>query len=358
MWQIHWSFAVPAAAVVDESCKLTRLVANPGAVGLVNGVLRKAATTPLSLPRRDFALRHALIPELGGLLKSWFGESRAEDIMEAFAKPPPLTIRVRDSFIDDDPQVKLSVGAFFPQARIIEELPTPLERLRAFADGSFYVQGEGAMLAGHLVDAKAAQRALDVCAAPGGKTAQLAEQVGPTGQVVARDIHPARVRLIGQNMRRLRLDNVLVQTGDAAIPLPQDRRGFDRVLVDAPCSGLGQLANRPELRFRMTYEQIRSLPPLQMTILQASAEAVRLGGRLIYSTCTINPAENEGVVQAFLEKNGHSFRAYDLSSLLPPRLTSLDSSIFEQAKNGSLTLLPDKVDCEGFFIAALERITD
>lgn len=358
MWQIRWSFAVPAAAVVDESCKLTRLVANPGAVGLVNGVLRKASTKTLSLPQRDFALRHALIPELGGLLKSWFGEKRAEDIMEAFAKPPPLTIRVRDSFIDDDSQIELSAGAFFPQARTVKELSAPLERLQAFIDGSFYVQGEGAMLAGHLVDAKTGQHALDVCAAPGGKTAQLAEQVGPTGQVVARDIHPARAELIEQNMKRLKLDNVLIQISDAAVAHPQDRRKFDRVLVDAPCSGLGQLANRPELRFRMTYEQIRSLPPLQMSILKAAAKAVRLGGRLIYSTCTINPTENEGVVQSFLAEHADSFRAYDLSDLLPLRLARADSAIVEHAKNGYLTLLPDKVDCEGFFIAALERITD
>lgn len=359
VWQIHCSYSSPVPAVVDEACKLVRKVANEGAVRLVNAVLRKVAAEPWTFPNRPVGLSWGLIPELAGLFVKWFGKERTDSIMRAFDEPAPLTVRLRSDF---DFENNLASGtfeakeaAFMPSARTILLKSGSVEDLPGFADGKIYVQGEGAMLAGHLVAGEPGQRVLDICAAPGGKSFYAADQVGPTGTVIARDNHPSRVELIRENAQRLRLNNVEAQLHDATIPKAEDAYAFDRVIADVPCSGLGQLANRPELRWRMSYEQIQVFPPLQLSILKVAAQAVRLGGRLIYSTCTVNPQENESVVAEFLAEYESEFSRVDISTLLPQKLLDADPLFKQTAINGEITLLPDAVNCEGFYIAVMER---
>ena len=338
--------------------ELTRAAVHAGAVGLVNGILRAATRRPLLIKPKEFALQHSLIPELAGLLKTWFGTERAAAVMEGFADPPPLTVRIRPGFTCSEALCRVRPGLFHPEARRLELLQGSISRLPGFAEGTFYVQSEGSILAGSLVAAAAGQRALDVCAAPGGKTCQMAEQVGPTGVVIARDVHPAHLDLVRENAARLNLPNILTQTADATVTRAEDAAGFDRVLADVPCSGLGRLATRPELRFRMTYETIISLYPLQQAVLAAAARAVKVGGRLIYSTCTINPYENEKQVERFLASEGKRFRRVDLTPLLPPGVVERDPVIADTAKDGHLTLLPDRFPGEGFFVSVAERIAE
>lgn len=357
-WQLAWSVNPSPPAICDEACKLIRTVAHPGAVALVNGVLRALNREPVCLPKGNLGLKYGLISELAGLFKKWFG-SEADAVLAAFDRQTDLTVRVRpgsdlpETWTDSD--AVFEAGVFMPAARRVRLGAVPVNRLTDFESGRIAVQGEGSMLAVHWMALQPGQRALDVCAAPGSKTAQMADAVGPSGSVTAQDLHPHRAALIEENLKRLHIDWAHAVCGDASGVLNPGWAGaFDAVLADVPCSGLGQLGNRPELRFRMTYDRIQELLPLQQIILCRAAEAVKPGGRLVYSTCTLNPEENERQIERFLDARPDFFPA-DARPLLPARLAAFDPVLTESARQGWITVRPDRHACEGFFAAALVR---
>ena len=266
VWELTESYESNVAAICDQACNLTKKVANRGAVGLVNGVLRALIRKPVILPKKDLGLQFGLIPELAGLFKKWFGDEAAE-LLKAFDQQTNLTVRLRDPALPENWQEEestFSPASFMPEGRFVHLKSNTIADLPSFKNGSIMVQGEGAMLAGSLHGLRSGNCALDACAAPGSKTIQLADAVGLSGQVIAQDIHPVRLQRIKDHLHRCNVHNVELMERDATQPIPSEWTGmFDAVLVDAPCSGLGQLGNRPELRFRMTYEQIQSLYPLQ-----------------------------------------------------------------------------------------------
>lgn len=360
-WQLAWSAHPSPPAICDEACKLVRAVAHPGAVGLVNGVLRALSREPAKLPPDHLGLTYGLSPELAGRFKQWFG-SEAGAVLAAFDRQTDLTVRVRPgadlpaAWTDSDSGAAFEAGAFMPAARRVRLGAVPVHRLADFEAGRIAVQGEGSMLAVHWMALEPGQRALDVCAAPGSKTVQMADAVGPGGAVTAQDIHPHRVALIEAQLKRLGIHWADAVCGDAAgAPNAAWDAAFDAVLADVPCSGLGQLGNRPELRFRMTDARMQELLPLQQAILCRAADAVKPGGRLVYSTCTLNPEENEGQVERFLRVRPY-FVPADARALLPARLTAADPTLIESARRGRITVRPDRHACEGFFAAALVRI--
>jgi 16S rRNA (cytosine967-C5)-methyltransferase len=193
----------------------------------------------------------------------------------------------------------------------------------------FWPQSRGSQLAGLAVGSRPGERTLDLCAAPGGKATQL------EGEVVAVELHPGRARELEENCRRLGADNVTVVNADAT-QLPPELTGFDRVLVDAPCSGLGVLASRPDLRWRA-----EPLPELQFELLRAAAERVKPGGTILYAVCTINPEENEAVV--------------DASGLVPQPLGDEWPQFRHPRRPEFLLTLPHVHKTSGFFIARLQR---
>ncbi len=359
VWELLWSNNQNKAAVTNEACLLAEATANRGAVSLVNAVLRGILREPVNLPTGDLGIRTGLIPELAGLFKKWYGET-APALLEALALPPPLVVRARPG-VGVKTGVPTAGGAvfkpahFMPQAYFLELGECSVAELPAFKAGEITVQGEASMLPATLSGLTAGGLAWDMCAAPGSKTLQLAEQVGPTGLVIAGDIHVSRLGLLQKNRERFRLAQIKLLEHDATAPLPAgltDR--VDAVLTDVPCSGLGRLASRPELRFRMTYDKITGLYPLQHQILCRAGEAVRPGGRLIYSTCTLNPAENEEQVEVFLTEH-KDFEALDITDLLPQALLDIDPLLQQTAECGRVTLSPDRHGCEGFFVAVMER---
>ena len=203
------------------------------------------------------------------------------------------------------------------------------------------------MLAAQAVQARPGMQILDACAAPGGKTCLMAEQMGTSGRVHAWDVHAHRVALIRAAALRLGLDNVRPAERDARKPADGMKLMMDAVLVDAPCSGLGVIAEKPDIKYRKTEEELGALPPLQLEILSACAEAVKVGGLLVYATCTILPAENREVVAAFLANHPNYEPDNDdgwLPEALRPRLT-----------DGMLQILPHRDNMDGFFIARLRR---
>ena len=214
-----------------------------------------------------------------------------------------------------------------------------------FEEGLVMPQSRASMLVARAVDPRPGERVLDLCAAPGAKTTHLAALMRGEGEVVAVESRPGPRRGDRRERRAARAAAVQVRVGDASEP--GFGTGYDRVLVDPPCSDLGTLQSRPDARWRKTAEQVEGLRSLQGRILDAAAPAVGPGGRLVYSTCTISAAENERQVQEFLGSHAN-FRVCDLTTW-QPRLATADASGFIQT-------LPHRDGTDGFFVAALERV--
>ena len=279
---------VAAHAAVNESVELVRAAGLERAVKFTNAVLRRLGlglrelveSLPEGTPE-EAALRHSYPDWVGQVWWRDLGEDGARALMRAQNEPPERAVRLNP----------LRRGPVEGQAD--PEIPgaVRVERVdeRELAAGFVWPQSRGSQLAGLAVGAQEGERVLDLCAAPGGKATQLAALAA---EVVAVEKHPGRARELEENVKRLGATNVRVLNADA-LALPEDLTGFDRVLVDAPCSGLGVLAARPDLRWRG-----RPLPELQRDLLRVAAERARPGGTVVYSVCTINADENEAVVDA------------------------------------------------------------
>ncbi|MBC7765832.1 MAG: methyltransferase domain-containing protein, partial [Hyphomonadaceae bacterium] len=220
-----------------------------------------------------------------------------------------------------------------------------LERTKAFEQGLFYMQDEASMLVAQALDPQKGQKILDVCAAPGGKATFLAQLMADSGTVTAWDIHAHKMALIEQNAKRLGLHHVTAQTHDAT-ELDKTLVGqYDGVLVDAPCSGLGIIRRKPDIKWHKNLEDLNTILAVQRKILTTSAHYVKPGGVLVYSTCTIEKEENEGMIEKFLQTH-IAFERCDISALFPNKST---------AKEGFVTLYPHTDDTDGFFIAKMRR---
>jgi 16S rRNA (cytosine967-C5)-methyltransferase len=229
---------------------------------------------------------------------------------------------------------------------VVLEQPYDVHRSRLFDRGAFMPQSRASMLVAHAVDPPPGARVLDLCAAPGAKTTHLAALMGDEGQIVAVDREPSRARAIGANCRRLGVSCVEALAADARGQ--SFGRDFDRVLVDPPCSDLGTLQSRPDARWRKRPSQLAELAATQREILEAAAAALRPGGRLVYSTCTVHAVENERQIEGFLADH-REFSVLDLSHAYPEGATAA-------ADQGSfLQTLPSHHGTDGFFIAALRR---
>jgi 16S rRNA (cytosine967-C5)-methyltransferase len=218
----------------------------------------------------------------------------------------------------------------------------------AFNRGLYSVIGQSSMVACDAIGVKNGWRVLDSCAAPGGKSCYIAELMSGTGRVVALDIHEHRVKLIDAYAHRLGLDNVRPRVADAAEKRDDMFEYFDAAIVDAPCTGLGVLRNKPDIKYNLSERSLEDLPQLQLKILEAAADAVKPRGVLVYCTCTVLRAENEDVVSAFLQKHPE-YQLKGLESLVPDKLK-------EHVQDGMLRILPERDDMDGFFIARMEKV--
>ncbi|HZB35102.1 MAG TPA: transcription antitermination factor NusB [Gaiellaceae bacterium] len=315
-YELAFLGGVPPRASVNEAVELARASGAGRATGLVNAVLRRVSeqvrklldALPASTPQ-EAALKHSYPDWVAETWWREWGAGEALELMRFQNEPAETAVRV--------------VGT--GEARVVERIePDWLER------GLVWPQSRGSQVAGLSVGAAAGERVLDLCAAPGGKATQLAERAG---EVVAVELHPGRARELEENAQRLGAHNVTVVNADAR-ELPADLTGFDRALVDAPCSGLGVLASRPDLRWRA-----QPLPELQLELLRVAAERVRPGGAITYSVCTIAAAENEQVVEA--------------SGLEVEPLGELWPEFAHPRRPEFLLTLPHKHHTSGFFIARL-----
>jgi 16S rRNA (cytosine967-C5)-methyltransferase len=275
-YQLGYLGGVPRYAAVNESVELVRRAKLERAVPFTNAVLRRVADGIAglidSLP--EGPLKHSYPDWIWDVWRRDLGEEQALELMRAQNDSPETVVRLVRGEIDGEPT---DIPGAWRVARVDEE---------ALAEGRVWPQSRGSQLAGLCVGSQPRDRTLDLCAAPGGKATMLA------GEVVAVEVNEARARELEENIKRLGAQNVRVVHADGRA-LPADLTGFDRALVDAPCSGLGVLAARPDLRWRA-----RPLPELQLELLQAAAVRVRPGGTVVYSVCTVNAHESEAVVDA------------------------------------------------------------
>jgi len=275
-YQLAYAEGIPPHAAVNESVELVRRARLERAVAFTNAVMRRLAGGIRelidSLP--DGPLKHSYPDWIAEVWTRDLGADAALALMHVQNEPPETVVRL----VRGDPSGE---PTDIPGAYRVDRVDE-----RALAEGRVWPQSRGSQLAGLVVAAREGERTLDLCAAPGGKATQLA------GEVVAVEIHEGRARELQENVRLLGAENVTVVNADARA-LPPELTDFDHVLVDAPCSGLGVLAGRPDLRWRA-----QPLPELQLELLRAAAERLRPGGTIVYSVCTMNADENEAVVEA------------------------------------------------------------
>jgi 16S rRNA (cytosine967-C5)-methyltransferase len=366
LYELLYLRGAPDRAVVADAVELAKAQGRSGH-GLVNAVLRRAAREGAALlgALTDDTPEHAAVkhshPEW--IARLWWeelGAARARALMASDNEPGEVALRA-NTLVTDAPTlaaelpVKTHGDPRIPEALVLEG-PFDAHASPLWGAGALLAQSRAAMLVARAVRPEPGERVLDLCAAPGGKATHLAALMRGEGEVVAVERDPRRAGVLARTAQRLRAGNVRVEVGDAAQPWPQGA-AFDRVLVDPPCSGLGTLQARADLRWRVTPERMRAMAHTQAAILAAGAAALRPGGVLVYSTCTISSAENERRIAALLDSHP-ALRLDDLGAELPAlrhRPAGVSPQGASPSAPGLVLTLPHRDRTAGFFIARLRR---
>lgn len=365
VYQLFFLDRVPARAAIYESVEAVKLIlanSKKGAVSFTNGVLRNInrQQDKLSLPARNenpkkyLSIKYSYPLWIVERFIKQYGLEKAETVLAAGNKRPDVIYRHnslkmgRDEFLEllaeeGIEYEKTFLDSFFS----LKKINNPAET-EVFKRGGAYIQGTSAGLASLLLDVKAEMSVLDLAAAPGGKTSHLAELMNNTGEIKALDISQKRLQLVRENLDRLGVKNVELKRADAANY--EDQKQYDRILADLPCSGLGLIASKPEIKWEKDSSVIKKMADLQYKILDNNLDKLKKGGKLLYSTCTLSLEENQELIKRILEEN-KDFKLLDLNQ----SLTKI-SSIEINNENKYLELLPGEVDSEGFFYALLKKV--
>lgn len=361
IYQLYY-MEVPASAVCNEAVKLAKKKGFTGLSGFVNGVLRAVVRKPVDLEEETKNLPTAerlgicySVPEwLVKVFVEWYGEAETERMFAAFFTQEAVTVRVNTSRITvaecverlTAQGVAVQQGVYCDAALHISGYDS-LEKLDLFAKGYLMVQDESSMLPALCADIREDGYVIDCCAAPGGKTLQAADLLKHTGKVSARDISEGKLKKIRENLLRTGFLNVEVLLADAGELRTEDIGRADVVLADLPCSGLGIIGKKPDIKYNITPEALQELQTLQRRLLSVVSQYVKPGGILIYSTCTLNPGENAKNAQWIKEQLG--LIPESLDEYLPKELHS------EETRQGYLQLKPQPGCCDGFFVSRFRR---
>lgn len=344
LYQLRYLARIPASAAVNESVSLVRAARLSSATAFVNAVLRRAIReaeydpgTGVTDPIERLAIETSHPVWLIDRWSKALGLAETESFARANNAMPPTAFRIVLTRASED-EVLLALrqaGAELEPSRVADgawRVSGAVPMLRELTEsGRIYLQDEASQLVGQMVGARAGDLVLDVCAAPGGKTTYMADRANDRATVIAVDRSAGRLATIIESARRQKLESIRPMLLDAEADLPFSPRTFDKVLVDAPCSGTGTLRRNPEIRWRLMNSEISAFAGRQKQILRNASEMVPPGGRLVYSTCSVEREENEEVVQEFLA-NEAAFRVVN-----------------------SLRTWPQLEGCDGFFVAVFER---
>ncbi|WP_252230354.1 16S rRNA (cytosine(967)-C(5))-methyltransferase RsmB [Clostridium sp. ZBS15] len=356
IYQMTFLDKVPTYAACNEAVDEAKKI-SPEAGKLVNGILRNFSKDPDDITIsgnkiNEYAYKFSFEPWMIRLLIKQYGEDLAKKIMVGLNQIPQTTVRVNDTKCEYDEVFEkleemeycVEEGFMCPEAILIKG-GSSIQENPLFKDGEITVQDESAMLVAPLLELENDMKVLDLCSAPGGKTTHIAELLQNTGEVRAFDVHESKLGLIKENCERLDLNNVKIELGDATKLNAELISYADRVLIDVPCSGLGIIRKKPEIKWNKTRENLREIIPVQREIMNNAWEYLKNGGVMIYSTCTLNKEENEENIEWFL--NTH--KDCKLKTIF---IGKEDNLIYN--KNGTLTILPN-AKMDGFFVAKLEK---
>lgn len=358
LYQLFFMESVPNSAAVNESVKLCHDIKLDNTAGFVNGVLRCASeygSFKLPNPKKGkskyYSVRYSCPEKVVKLWRQSYGDEITKGMLKCLDGRPPLSARVNtiktnaqkliDSFSDSG--VKADYSKTIKDCLLLENTGA-IEKLPQYREGLFHIQDTASQLCCQMLDVQENQTVLDVCSAPGGKSFTLAEMMNNSGKIISCDLYQSRLNLVESGAKRLSLDIISTLEGDSSKikNLPQ----ADRVLCDVPCSGLGIIRRKPELRYKSEMG-LDTLPELQYLILCNCSGFVKSGGIVIYSTCTLNPWENNEVARHFLAEHP-DFEPY------PLEIPETVQRGIEENEN-ELTLFPHINNTDGFFISAFRK---
>lgn len=366
VYQLFFMDRVPDSAAINEAVKLAKKRGLTGLSGFVNGVLRNIARNKenIALPDKNkdlikyLEIKYSTPKAVVEHFINDYGSEKTEEILEAFEEKRPLVARAtknREELIKklDAEGVRVSTDTIFPESLKILELDS-LSYLESFEEGDFVLQDESSQFIGKIVSLPKGARVLDLCAAPGGKSLLFAgmEEVD---EIISCDITENKTELIEENVRRIGASKIKTKMNDASLCNPDFVDGFDLVICDLPCSGLGVMGRKRDIKYNVTEDKIRELAKIQRTILENAVRYVKKGGRLIYSTCTMTRAENEENFTFISEFKG--FSAVDFSDKIRGYVDRYKDGerLVNEAKKGFIRLIPGELGTDGFFISEFMR---
>jgi 16S rRNA (cytosine967-C5)-methyltransferase len=366
IFQMLYMDRVPDHAIIHEAVEIAKQRGHQGVAGLVNGILRKLqreGTAEMDKKAGTGSEKAALTYSMPKwLIERWssqFGNEDAEKMAESNLLPSPVTARVntmlttREEVLQQLEQEGVSAeeGELSPEGIIIRDGYLP--GTEAYNKGLVTIQDESSMLVARAVAPRPGETVLDACAAPGGKSTHMAEMMKGKGKVVSLDLHAHKIELINKQAKRLGLENISASVLDARKAGEKyESESFDRVLVDAPCSGFGVIRKKPDLKWSKTEEDVLKLASIQKDILESASHMVRDGGLLVYSTCTVDKDENSEVAEWFLHNHPEFEWDPDFSEKMPENVKTF---IIEERSD--LQIMPHYFNSDGFYIAAYRKKT-
>ena len=367
VYQLFFMDRVPDSAAINEAVKLTKKRGLTGLSGFGNGVLRNIARNKESIVLPDknkdiityLEIKYSTPKAVVEHFINDYGSEKAEEILAAFEEKRPLTARAtkgdREELIKklEGEGLSISTDTIFPESVRILELDS-LGFLESFEAGDFVIQDESSQFIGKIVSLPKGARVLDLCAAPGGKSLLFAE-MEEVDEIISCDITESKTELIEDNIRRIGTDKIRTMVNDASLYNPDFVDGFDLVICDLPCSGLGVMGRKRDIKYNVSIDKIRELAILQKKILENAARYVKKDGRLIYSTCTMTRAENEENFTFISEFKG--FSAVDFSDKIRGYVDRYKDGerLVNEAKKGFIKLFPGELGTDGFFISEFMR---
>jgi len=364
-YEIIFLDKIPEHATCNEAVNLVKIIKKKSATKFVNAVLRNIIRVKnvIEYPKKEdgniveYLSVNFSMPEwiCETFLDSGYDVSELEKMFDKMNKPSDITLLTNTKCVTRDELeallrtrgLKFFDGNYIHNSFRVKSMPS-IAKMKEYKNGYFYVQDESSMIAGMVLDAKVGEKILDVCASPGGKSIYTAISTNDEVDILCCDVSKEKVKYITQNKKRLKLASIKTKVRDATIYDVSENEKYDKLILDVPCSGLGLLGKKPDIRYNLSPVKVESLVEIQRKIFDTAIRYLKVGGELIYTTCTLNSIENEKNLEYFLNNKAYRLEMVSIDDKLP-------KGIKESAK-GYVKLLPHVHDTDGFFISKMRKL--